>query len=265
MTRSVGADFHGHAEIHDQQALGDVRKNRKIVRDVYAAEVEPRREASDQIEDARADRDVEHGKRLVRDDELGLQHERAGNADPLTLAAAHLMGKAVPVFLGLQADELERLQHPPSDLRLAPKSQRARPFGHEIKYAEAGIERFVRVLKNQLYPAPIILQTFGVEAADVLAVEADRAVRRLVQFGDQEARGRLAAAGFTGDAQDLPLLHRQRDPVDGLDQLGLLARQEPCQQPRVDLEMLGQAVQLEDCHVLFSLACRRIASTSSRR
>ena len=48
----------------------------------------------EQVEHLRLDRDVERRDRLVGDDQLGAEGERAGDADPLTLAAAQGRGPA---------------------------------------------------------------------------------------------------------------------------------------------------------------------------
>ena len=63
------------------------------------------------------DRDVEGGHRLVGDDQLGPQRQRPGHADALALAAGEL-GREAVVVLGVEADQLHQLLHPP--LALAP-------------------------------------------------------------------------------------------------------------------------------------------------
>ena len=45
----------------------------------------------EQVEDLRLDRDVERGDRLVADDEVRVQGERARDADALALAAGELV------------------------------------------------------------------------------------------------------------------------------------------------------------------------------
>ncbi len=54
----------------------------------------------EQVEDLRLDRDVERRDRLVADDQLRLERERAGDADPLALAARELVRVAVDVSRG---------------------------------------------------------------------------------------------------------------------------------------------------------------------
>ena len=75
------------AEIHHRDAVGDVLYDGEIVRDEDVGEPEPVLQVAQQIEDLRADRDVERGDRLVADDQLRLDRERARNGDALALAA----------------------------------------------------------------------------------------------------------------------------------------------------------------------------------
>ncbi len=62
----------------------------------------------EQVDDLRLDRHVERGHRLVGDDELGVDRERARDADALALAAGELVRVAVGV-IRLQADEPQQL------------------------------------------------------------------------------------------------------------------------------------------------------------
>ena len=55
-----------------------------------------------QVEDLRLDRPVERGDRLVEHEQLGFDHERAGDADALTLTAGELV-RVAPLVLGDRA------------------------------------------------------------------------------------------------------------------------------------------------------------------
>ena len=70
-----------------------------------------------QVDHLRLDRDVERRDRLVADDQLGLDRERAGDADALALAAGEFVREAAHV-VGLQADRLEQLARPAPRARL---------------------------------------------------------------------------------------------------------------------------------------------------
>ena len=88
-------------------------------------------QAVEHVEDARADRDVEHRDRLVGDEHLGLEDERRGDRDPLTLAARQLVRIPVEVELGRrELDTDECIANPRGSLGLRaaePVDQRAAP------------------------------------------------------------------------------------------------------------------------------------------
>ena len=79
------------AEVHDRDPVRDVPDDREVVRDEQVREVELVLQRLEQVDDLRLDRDVERGDRLVRDDEVRVDGERAGDADPLALAAGELV------------------------------------------------------------------------------------------------------------------------------------------------------------------------------
>ena len=62
--------------------------------------LEPLLQVREQVDDLRLDRDVERGDRLVADDEPRLDRERAGDADPLPLAAGEFVRIALRVLRG---------------------------------------------------------------------------------------------------------------------------------------------------------------------
>ena len=84
-----------------------------------------RLERLEQVEDLRLDRDVERGDRLVGDDQVRIDRERAGDADPLALAAGELV-RVARRRIGRQADDLEQLAHAPVGVAPADASPCAR-------------------------------------------------------------------------------------------------------------------------------------------
>ena len=78
----------------------------EVVRDEQIAHPERLLEVLQQIEHDRLDRHVQRRGRLVEDDEIGLERDRARDADAGLLPAGKLMRKAVEQF-DRQAD-LER-------------------------------------------------------------------------------------------------------------------------------------------------------------
>ena len=100
----------------------DVTHRRDVVRDEHVGQRGSRCSSSKQIQDLRADRDVERADRLVADDQVRLERERARDADALALAARELVRIAAHE-LRIDADLREQRLH----LARAAPSPRARP------------------------------------------------------------------------------------------------------------------------------------------
>ena len=87
----------------------------EVVGDEQVREAELALELLHEIDDLRLNRDVERGYGLVADDQLGVQRERPGEADPLALAAGELVWVARS-GVGRKADDLEELPDSRPDL-----------------------------------------------------------------------------------------------------------------------------------------------------
>ena len=104
------AELDDTAEVHDRDPVRYLPDHGQVVRDEDEGEVEVVLEAAQQVEDLRLDRDVERGHRLVADDQLRLQRERARDADALPLSAGELVRVAV-VVLRREPNAREQLTH----------------------------------------------------------------------------------------------------------------------------------------------------------
>src|SRR4051812_9395422 len=100
--------FHYAAEIHHGDAIGDVLHHGEVVRDKDIGEAEPVLQVAKQIEDLRADRNVERGHRLVADDEFRFYRQRARDGDALALAAGEFV-RVTPRETRLQSDQTQQL------------------------------------------------------------------------------------------------------------------------------------------------------------
>ena len=89
--RLGGTDLDELAQVHDGDRVGEVPDDGEVVRDDDVGEPVRRLQRLHQVEDLRLDRDVERRDRLVGDDQLRIERERAGEADPLALAARELV------------------------------------------------------------------------------------------------------------------------------------------------------------------------------
>src|SRR5439155_122226 len=136
-----------------------------VVGDEHEGEPELVTELEQEIHDPCADRDVEHGHRLVRDDELRLEDDRPSNRDPLPLPAAQFVRISVHVVRrGREFRVLERFRDEVlpvlQGIRHTVNGQRLRDRVH---HGEARVERFVWVLEDHLHATAEVLP----EAVDV--------------------------------------------------------------------------------------------------
>ena len=92
--RLARPDLDDLAEIHHRDPVADALDHRHVVRDEQVGEPELRLQVQHQVDDLRLDRDVERGDRLVGDDQLRPDGERAGDADALALAAGEFVREA---------------------------------------------------------------------------------------------------------------------------------------------------------------------------
>src|SRR5690606_7038351 len=132
---------------------------------------------------------IEGAERLVEEQNLWLDGERAGERDALALAAGELGGKTVgqPVEL----HELEQAKHPLADLRLGGTLG---PGFHAQAEGD--------VLVNAHVPEQSVVLEHEADVAlthmlvgGILARQDDAAVVCLLETGDDAKKRRLSAAG----------------------------------------------------------------------
>ena len=147
---------------------------------------------------------VERGERLVEQQHLRLRRERARQRHALLLAAGDLAGASV-----LQLLHVDELQHRVDacldlGLRLAQHLQaKADVVGHRhVREQRVGLEDGVdRPLERR-------------QRRDVLAVEQDFAVGRIVEAGDQPQQRRLSATGRAEQREEFVFADRDGDIVE---------------------------------------------------
>ena len=106
------------------------------------------------IDHAGLDRHVERGHRLVEDQHLGPQRQRAGDADALPLAAGELVRVPVAV-LGVEADGAQQVSRPSAaGLVAAVQAVDAQRLGDDLVDRHPRVERGERVLEDDLQVAP---------------------------------------------------------------------------------------------------------------
>ena len=141
------------AEVHHHHPVGDVPHDVEVVRDEDVGQPELPLQVLQQVEDLRLDRDVQRRDRLVAEDQLRVDRQRARDADPLTLAARELVREPV-VVLRVQTDDLEQLLDAPLALRRRADAVELERLADDEADALARVERRVRVLEDHHHVPP---------------------------------------------------------------------------------------------------------------
>ena len=151
-----------------------------------------------------AELQVEGAERLVEQQHLRLVDERAGERDPLLLAARELARLAL-LDAG-EVDQLEDLPHAPVELRalepLAPQPEGDVLEDRQVREERVALEDGVDVSLVRRQPGHRLL------------AEVDRAGVRLLEAADHPQRRRLAAARGPEQGEERPVLDLERDLVD---------------------------------------------------
>ena len=125
----------------------------EVVGDEDVREPELLLQVLQQVQDLRLHRDVEGRDGLVADDQLRVDRERPGDADPLALAARELVREAV-VVLRVEPDDLEQLLHPALALGGRADPVDVERLGDDEPDPLARVQRRVRVLEHHHHLAP---------------------------------------------------------------------------------------------------------------
>jgi hypothetical protein len=112
------AAFHDGAAIHDNDAVGEMRDHREVVRNEEIGDAEAIAQIGEEVEDCRLDGDIERGNRLVAYQQVGFARHRARDADALLLATRELMWIAIAVSRR-EAHEIEESIDPLIERRAA--------------------------------------------------------------------------------------------------------------------------------------------------
>ena len=213
------AFLHHRAAAHDGDAVGHVGDNGEVVRNQEQAHAVLVDQVAQQLQNLLLQHHVERGRRLVGDQELGLERAGDGNDDALPLAAGKLMRIARQRELGFrQPDPVEHLSRtvfriPPARAGVPADALRNLLADrlHRVQRRHWLLEHHADVVAAKR----IHLVFAGCE--NIYAVKADAsgsACRRRQQAHHGERRHRLAGAGFADQPHDLAGLDRQIDAVE---------------------------------------------------
>ena len=167
----------------DEDAVGQVTGRSEVVCDQHERQTLIALELGQQVQDADPHGDVEHRGRLIGDQHVGLDRERARDRDALALSSRELEGMAVEELLGrFQSDPAEQCCRAGAHIgRLGPvmAQQRAREM---VEHIVGGIQRAERVLEDHLDP-PAIGERCAMRLSlqDVATAEPDPPAVRLLE------------------------------------------------------------------------------------
>ena len=225
-----GAVLHHPALAHHGQEVAHLRGHAQVVRDEQHRQVQPRLDLVEQLQHLGLHRHVQRRHGLVGHQQLGVHHQRAGDAQPLALAAAELV-RVTFHRTGVHAHQLQQAAGLVQRL-VAPHAVVARAFDHGLGHGAPRVERAVRVLEDDLHAAAQRAQRAGGQPGDVVTAELDLTGGGVDQAHHATRHGALARAGFTHDAQRLALadlevhvlrgVHRARLAEPALVEVGLL-------------------------------------------
>ena len=211
--------LHHLAEVHDRDAVADVAHDQNVVGDEQIGQAHLLLQLAEHVDDLRLNGHVQRGHRLVADDELRVEGERAGDADALALAAGELMGVAGGM-LAVEPHAVHQLQNPLMALLLARVHlMYVQRLADDIRDRHARVERGIGVLENHRRLLAVLVDVRP--GGDGLAVEQNLAFRGLVEVQQRAADGGFAAAGLAHESKRLALADGKGHVVHRLERLGL--------------------------------------------
>ena len=198
------ADLLDHALVHHHDAVGHRERFFLVVRHHDGGHAEPALQRLDLVAQAQPHARIERGERLVEQQQAGRGRERARERDALLLAA----GELHRIFLALlrQADQRQQF----GDARLDRDARLAL-----IDEAVADIRRDTQVRKQRVgleHDAEIARGRRQVR--DVAPGDLDHALVLRIEAGDRAQQRGLAAAGRPEEADEVALLHVERDVLE---------------------------------------------------
>ncbi|MPM69170.1 hypothetical protein SDC9_116114 [bioreactor metagenome] len=206
--------LHQFAQVHDADAAGNMLHHAQIMGNKEIGQAHALLKLLEHIDHLGLNGYVQGGDGLVADDELGVYGQGAGDAHPLALAPGKFMGIAVGV-LSVEPNEIKQLHDAvPALLGILRQMVDIDGLAHDIAHRHAGVQAGVGILEHDLHLPPVRKH---VHMGDVFPVVKNLAAGGFVEAQQGAARGGLAAAGFSHEAQGLALIDIEGHVVNSLD------------------------------------------------
>ena len=223
--------LHDLSGVHHRDPIGPAGHDAEVVGDEQDRHAVAVAQPVEHLEDLRLHRDVERGRRLVGDQDLGLRGQRDRDHHPLPHAAAELVRVGVEPR-GRIGDPhlLEQLQRAPARLGPGDVEVGQHAFGDLVAHGEHRVEAGHRILEDHADPAaPDPAQALAFQRQHVGVAEPDAAPvldppRRRNQPEQREAGEALPAAGLADQREGLAPLEREAHPVHRIHPAGLRRR-----------------------------------------
>src|SRR5918996_478558 len=211
-------ELHDGPVPHDRDPVPEPERLREVVGDEQHRLARLLLQTADLVLHVAADQWVERAERLVVEHDLGVDGERARDADALLHPTRELVRELVRRVL--QADELEDLARPLQPLCLR-DALYLEPEGDVVDHPTVGEQ--AEVLEDHRDVMAPELAKLGLARRDhVVPRDLDRSGRRLDQPDQRAYEGRLPGAGEAHDDEHLARPDLDRHVADGHHAAGLL-------------------------------------------
>ena len=239
---SVG-QLHHLAQIHDGDAVGDMAHHQQVVGNEQIGQAQLILQLIEHVDDLGLNGHVQRRYRLIADDEVGVDGQRAGDADTLALSAGELVSVAGGMF-AVQPHMVHQLQNARHALFLGlVKFMDIQRLADDVGDRHAWVQGRIGILKDHggLF-AELLDIGWGLQLFSVIP---DFAAGGLIQMQDRAANGGLAAAGLAHQTQRLSLVDAEGYAVHRLERFGL-------EHTYVDIEVFFQVFDFNQ-RLIFAL------------
>ena len=211
------------AGIHDRHAVAHLGDDAQVVGDEDDRGPGLVAQVPHQVEDLGLDRDVQRGRGLVRDEQLGLARQRHRDHHALGHATRHLVRIGIEAASRIRdADHPQELQRPLPRGALLHTAVDLEHLGDLLADVPDRVQRGLRLLEDHADPvAADPLHVLVGQLEQIQIVEHHLARLDAARIGhephDRQAGHALAAAGLADEAHDLAAVDVEVDAVHGPD------------------------------------------------